>query len=117
MKVAALERRFVPLAGRILIRPIENTAEDRQRGSIELSEDALPTQRAEVVSVGRGEVAPQTGVIVPMETKKGDIVLIRKGIPALPVRMNGEDLLMVKEFEVEAILEKSRELTEDEKLR
>lgn len=104
MKVAALERVFRPLAGRILIRPIENTTDDRMRGSIELSEDALPTQRAEVVSVGRGEVAQQTGVIVPMETSKGDIVLIRKGMGFLPVRMNGEDLMMVREADVEAVV-------------
>ena len=98
------KQRFQPLAGRILIRPIDNTKEDRMRGTIELSEDALPTQLAEVVAVGRGEAAPQTGAIVPMETKKGDMVLIRKSIPFLPVRMNGEDLMMVKEVEIEALV-------------
>lgn len=103
MKVAALERTYQPLAGRILIRPIENTKEDRMRGSIELAEDALPVQHAEVVAVGRGEVAPQTGVIVPMETEKGDVVLIRKGMAGLPVRQNGVDLLVVRESDVECI--------------
>lgn len=104
MKIPELNKKYKPLAGRILIRPIDNTKDDRMRGSIELSEDALPTQHAMVVGVGRGEVAPQTGTVVPMELNEGDIVLIRKGMAYLPVRQDNEDLMLVRESDVEAVV-------------
>ena len=103
MKIAALDRKYSPLGNRVLIRPIENTKEERMRGSIELSEDALPVQHAEVVAVGVGEKSVQTGEIIPMELKEGDTVLIRKSMAFLPVRQNGEDLMLVREPDIECI--------------
>jgi len=72
------------------------------RCSIELSEDAIHPQQAEVIAVGRGEVAPQTGVIVPMEVENGDLVLIRKGIGYLPGRQSNEYFMMRREGDIEA---------------
>ena len=102
MNIPVLQRKYAPRGNRVLLRPIENTQEDRMRGSIELAEDSLPLQHAEVISVGPGEVAMQTGELIPVELAVGDLVLIRKGLAHLPVRQNGEDLMLVREGDIEA---------------
>jgi len=97
---------YRPLGNRLLIDPIEITQEEKMVGSIEMAESAIILQKGRVLAVGRGEVAMQTGVIIPCECNVGDIVLFRKEVAYLPIRIPGEDkeLMLVREQDIEAIV-------------
>ena len=97
---------YRPLGNRLLIDRIEITQEEKMVGSIELAESSIILQRGKVLAVGRGDVAPQTGQIIPCECSVGDTVLFRKEVAHLPIRLPGEDreYILVREQDVEAIL-------------
>lgn len=99
-----MKQKIRPLGNRIVIKPLEITKEERIVKGIEQPDSAIIFQRAQVVEVGNGEVATQTGVLIPMEIKKGNTVLFRRNGPALPLRMNGEEYLLMREPDIEAIL-------------
>ena len=99
---------YRPLGNRIVVDPIEITEEDKKIGNTDLvmADSGIILQKGKVVAVGRGEVAMQTGEIIPMEVKKDDTVLFRKEAPYLPLRMPGEDkeLRIMREADIECIL-------------
>ena len=97
---------YQPLGNRIILKAIPITEEDRKQGDIILAETAIIFQKAEVVRVGRGEVAGQTGEVIPMEVSEGSMVLIRTEAPHLPLKINGEEYRLMRENDIEAIVEK-----------
>lgn len=86
-----------PLKKNIIVRPIVQKAESA--GGIYIPDAFRVTQnKGEVLAVGTGWWS-QDGKRVLTEAKVGDIVLygVSNGIP---VRWNGEDLLIIKEDEM-----------------
>lgn len=93
-----------PLHDRLLARRLEG--EEKTAGGIIIPDTAKekPIQ-AEVLAVGPG-ARDESGKIVPLEVKVGDIVMFTKW-GGTEIKIDGEDLLVLKESDVIGIVEKS----------
>ncbi len=92
-----------PLHDRILARRVD--AEEKTAGGIIIPDTAKekPIQ-AEVLAVGPG-ARDESGRIVPMEVRVGDIVMFTKW-GGTEVKIEGEELLVLKETDVIGIVDK-----------
>ena len=90
-----------PLADRVIIKMLET--EETTKGGIILSQGAKEKpQIAEVLEVGPGGIVD--GKEVVMTVKKGDKVIVSK-YSGTEVKYEGEDLIIVKQGEILAIVE------------
>ena len=93
---------FRPLHDRVLVRRVE--AEAKSAGGIIIPDSAKEKpQEGEVVSVGSGARA-ENGTITPMHVKAGDRILFGKW-SGTEVKIDGEDLLIMKESDVMGVIE------------
>ena len=91
-----------PIDDRIVVRPLD--AEVKTAGGILLPDTAKEKpQRAKVLAVGAGRVTDE-GKRVPLTLKAGDTVLFGK-YSGTEVKWNGEELKILRESEVLAIVE------------
>ena len=67
-------------------------------------------QEGEVIAVGPGS-RDESGKLIPLDVKAGDIILFGKW-SGTEVRIDGEDLLIMKEADVMGIIAKSDRATE-----
>ena len=94
--------KFRPLHDRILVRRVES--DERTRGGIIIPDTAKEKpQEGEVIAVGPGARNEQ-GEIVALDVKEGDRVLFGKW-SGTEIRLEGEDLLIMKESDVMGILD------------
>ncbi len=92
---------FRPLHDRVLVRRIE--AEEKTAGGIIIPDSAKEKpSEGEVVSVGSGARA-ENGTITPMDLKAGDKILFGKW-SGTEVKVDGEDLLIMKESDVLGVI-------------
>jgi len=92
---------FRPLHDRVLVRRIE--AEDKTAGGIIIPETAKEKpQVGEVVAIGTG-IRAEDGTITPLDVKVGDKILFGKWSGS-EVKLDGEDLLIMKESDVLGIV-------------
>jgi chaperonin GroES len=95
---------FRPLHDRVVVRRIES--EEKTIGGIIIPDTAKENpQEGEVVAVGPGARNEQ-GELVPLELKAGDHVLFGKW-SGTEVKIDGEDLLIMKESDVLGVIEQS----------
>lgn len=88
---------FRPLHDRVLVRRIE--AAEKSAGGIIIPDTAKEKpQEGEVVSAGTGARNEQ-GTIHPLEVKAGDKILFGKW-SGTEVKVNGEDLIIMKESDI-----------------
>src|SRR5687767_13541984 len=93
---------FRPLHDRIVVRRIE--AQEKSAGGIIIPDTAKEKpQEGEVVAVGPG-ARDESGKLVPLDVKAGDRVLFGKW-SGTEVRIDGEDLLIMKESDVMGVVE------------
>ena len=92
-----------PLRYHVILEAI--TVEEKTKGGIVLPEtaDKEKPEQGKVVAVGPGRINLK-GQRVPMEIKKGDIVLFSKYGPN-EVKVDGKEYLVAKEEDVLAIVE------------
>jgi len=91
-----------PLAARVIIRRLE--AEEKTAGGIVLPDTAKEKpQKGEVVAVGPGKLL-DSGERAKPELKAGDKILFGK-YSGSEVKVEGEELLIMRESDVLAILE------------
>ena len=94
--------KFRPLHDRILVRRVES--DERTKGGIIIPDTAKEKpQEGEVIAVGPGARNEQ-GKIVALDVKEGDRVLFGKW-SGTEIRLDGEDLLIMKESDVMGILD------------
>jgi chaperonin GroES len=93
--------KFRPLHDRVVVKRID--AEAKTKGGIIIPDTAQekPSQ-GEIVAVGPGG-RDESGKIIPIEVKAGDRVLFGKW-SGTEVRLEGEDLLIMKESDIMGIL-------------
>ena len=92
---------FRPLHDRVLVRRIE--ADEKTAGGIIIPDSAKEKpSEGEVVSVGSGARA-ENGTITPMDLKAGDRILFGKW-SGTEVKVDGEDLLIMKESDVLGVI-------------
>jgi len=94
--------KFRPLHDRVLIRRLEGEA--KSAGGIIIPDTAKEKpQEGEVVAAGPG-ARDDAGKLVALEVKAGDRVLFGKW-SGTEVKINGEDLIIMKESDILGILE------------
>jgi len=92
---------FRPLHDRVLVRRIE--AEEKTAGGIIIPDSAKEKpSEGEIVSVGSGTRADD-GKVTPLDVKAGDRVLFGKW-SGTEVKLDGEDLLIMKESDIMGIV-------------
>jgi len=92
---------FRPLHDRVLVRRIE--AEEKTAGGIIIPDTAKEKpQEGEVIAAGTG-ARNDAGEVHPLEVKAGDRILFGKW-SGTEVRLNGEDLLIMKESDILGIV-------------
>ncbi|HZY50419.1 MAG TPA: co-chaperone GroES [Devosia sp.] len=96
--------KFRPLHDRIVVKRID--AEEKSAGGIIIPDTAKekPSQ-GEVLAVGPG-ARDDSGKLVALDVKVGDIVLFGKW-SGTEVKLDGEDLLIMKESDVMGIIEQT----------
>ena len=93
---------FRPLHDRVVVRRIE--AEEKTSGGIIIPDTAKEKpQEGEVVAVGPG-ARDDSGKVQPLELKAGDKILFGKW-SGTEVKVDGEDLIIMKESDVLGVLE------------
>src|SRR5215204_3255130 len=95
---------FRPLHDRIVVRRIE--AQEKSAGGIIIPDTAKEKpQEGEVVAVGPG-ARDESGKLVALDVKAGDRVLFGKW-SGTEVRIDGEDLLIMKESDIMGVVEQT----------
>jgi chaperonin GroES len=98
---------FRPLHDRVLVRRIE--AEEKTAGGIIIPDTAKEKpQEGEVIAVGPG-ARDESGKLVALDVKVGDRILFGKW-SGTEIKLNGEDLLIMKESDVMGIIEQTAAL-------
>ena len=92
---------FRPLGDRVLVKRVEE--ESKTKGGIIIPDTAKEKpQEGEIVAVGSG-ARDEAGKLVPLDVKAGDRVLFGKW-SGTEVKLNGEDLLIMKESDIMGII-------------
>ena len=95
---------FRPLHDRVVIRRVE--AEEKTLGGIIIPDTAKEKPMAgEVVAVGPG-ARDESGKVQPLDVKSGDRVLFGKW-SGTEVKLDGEDLIIMKESDIMGIIEQT----------
>src|SRR5436305_4629415 len=93
---------FRPLHDRVVIRRIEG--EEKTKGHIIIPDNAKEKpQESEVMAVGPG-ARDESGKVIPLDLKAGDRVLFGKW-SGTEVKVDGEDLLIMKESDIMGVIE------------
>ncbi|MBN9524697.1 MAG: co-chaperone GroES [Alphaproteobacteria bacterium] len=94
--------KFRPLHDRVVVRRVAE--EEKTKGGIIIPDTAKEKpQQGEVVAVGPGAKS-EDGKVTPLDVKAGDIVLFGKW-SGTEVKVDGEDLLIMKESDIMGVLE------------
>ena len=96
--------KFRPLHDRVVIERID--ADAKSAGGILIPDSAQekPSQ-GEIIAVGPGG-RDEAGKLIPIDLKKGDRVLFGKW-SGTEVKIDGEDLLIMKESDIMGVLEET----------
>jgi chaperonin GroES len=93
--------KFRPLHDRVVVRRIDG--EEKTKGGIIIPDTAKEKpQEGEVVSVGPG-ARGEDGKLVALDVKKGDRVLFGKW-SGTEVKIDGQDLLIMKESDIMGVI-------------
>lgn len=95
--------KFRPLHDRVVVKRAES--ETKSAGGIIIPDTAgEKPQKGEVVAVGPG-ARDEAGKLVPIDLKKGDKVLFGKW-SGTEVKIDGTDLLIMKESDIMGVMDK-----------
>src|SRR3954469_10039824 len=95
---------FRPLGDRVLVKRVDE--ESKPKGGIIIPDTAKEKpQEGEVLAVGPG-ARDESGKLVPPDLKAGDRILFGKW-SGTEVKIDGEDLLIMKESDVMGVIEQS----------
>ncbi len=92
---------FTPLHDRVVVRRLES--DEKSKGGIIIPDTAKEKpSEGEVLSVGPG-ARDENGKVVSLDVKKGDRILFGKW-SGTEVKINGDELLIMKESDIMGIL-------------
>ena len=98
----ATKTKLRPLHDRVLVKRLEET--DERHGSIIIPDSAKEKpQEGKVIAAGTGKVTEE-GKKLPLAVKEGDRILFGK-YSGSEVKIDGEELLIMKEEDILGILE------------
>jgi chaperonin GroES len=100
-RVIMAKLKFRPLHDRVVVKRIE--AEEKSKGGIIIPDTAKEKpQEGQVVAVGPGG-RDESGKLIAMDVKAGDRVLFGKW-SGTEVKLDGEDLLIMKESDIMGVI-------------
>jgi len=100
-KNAASRVNITPLHDRVVVKPAK--AEEKTAGGIIIPDTAKEKpMEGEVIAAGPG-ARNEAGALVPLDVKAGDRILFGKW-SGTEVKLNGEDLLIMKESDIMGII-------------
>ncbi|MFO7757323.1 MAG: co-chaperone GroES [Roseovarius sp.] len=92
---------FTPLHDRVLVRRIDG--DEKTVGGLIIPETAKEKpQQGDVIAVGAGE-RTEGGDVIALQVKSGDRILFGK-FSGSEIRLDGEDLLIMKESDILGIM-------------
>ncbi|MER8484007.1 co-chaperone GroES [Mesorhizobium sp. M1322] len=95
--------KFRPLHDRVVIRRAES--DTKSKGGIIIPDNAKEKpQEGEVIAVGPG-ARDENGALIALDVKHGDLILFGKW-SGTEVKIDGEDLLIMKEADIMGIIDK-----------
>lgn len=95
--------KFRPLHDRVVVKRVDS--ETKTAGGIIIPDTAAEKpQQGEVLAVGPG-ARDETGKLVPLDIKAGDLVLFGKW-SGTEVKIDGTDVLIMKESDVMGVIQK-----------
>lgn len=93
--------KFRPLHDRVVVRRLEE--DTKTAGGIIIPETAQEKpQQGEILAVGNG-IKAESGEVTPLDVKSGDKVLFGKW-SGTEIKVDGEDLLIMKESDILGVL-------------
>ena len=96
--------KFRPLHDRVVIRRAEG--DTKSKGGIIIPDNAKEKpQEGEVIAVGPG-ARDESGALIVPDVKTGDFILFGKW-SGTEVKIDGEDLLIMKEADIMGVIDKS----------
>ena len=96
--------KFRPLHDRVVVRRIE--ADEKTKGGIIIPDTVKEKpQEGEIIAVGPGG-RDENGKLIPIDLKAGDRVLFGKW-SGTEVKLEGEDLLIMKESDIMGVVEET----------
>jgi chaperonin GroES len=96
--------KFRPLHDRVVIRRAEGDI--KSKGGIIIPDNAKEKpQEGEVIAVGPG-ARDESGALIALDVKAGDFILFGRWL-GTEVKLDGEDLLIMKEADIMGIIDKS----------
>ena len=100
-KINMAKLKFRPLHDRVVVRRVDS--EEKTAGGIILPDTAQEKpSEGEIVAVGSG-ARDESGKLVALDVKAGDLILFGKW-SGTEVKINGEDLLIMKESDIMGII-------------
>jgi chaperonin GroES len=91
-----------PLQDRVILKRVEE--ESTSAGGIVIPDSAAEKpSRGEVIAAGKGKRL-ESGDVVPLDVKVGDTVLFGK-YSGTEVKVNGDDLLVMREEDIMGVIE------------
>jgi chaperonin GroES len=104
--------KFRPLHDRVLVKRLES--EEKTAGGIIIPETAQEKpMEGEIIAVGSG-ARSDDGKVTPLDVKAGDRVLFGKW-SGTEVKIDGEDLLIMKESDIMGVIEGKSKTTKRKK--
>jgi chaperonin GroES len=96
--------KFRPLHDRVVVKRIES--DEKTAGGIIIPDTAKEKpQQGEVIAVGPGG-RDETGKLIPIDVKKGDVVLFGKW-SGTEVKIDGVEYLIMKESDIMGVMEET----------
>ncbi len=91
-----------PLSDHVVIEPLK---EEKKKGSIILPDtvDKERSEKGKIIAVGPGKIN-EDGKKIPMQVKKGDVVLFTKYGPN-EIKIDGKEYLVAREDDILAIID------------
>lgn len=92
------KQKFELFDNRVLVKP--NAAEEKSAGGIIIPDTAKEKpQKGTVIAVGKGKYAEQTGNLIPVAVKEGDLIMYGK-YGGTEITINGEDYLIMRASDI-----------------
>jgi len=94
--------KFRPLHDRVLVKRVAE--ETKTAGGIIIPGTAQEKpSEGKIVAVGAG-TKDETGKVTPLDVKKGDRVMFKDGYTIAEIKMDGQELLIMKESDILGVI-------------
>ena len=95
--------KFRPLHDRVVVKRVDE--DTKTKGGIIIPETAQEKpMQGKIIAVGPG-ARDESGKVVPLDVKKGDLVLFGKW-SGTEVKIDGDELMIMKESDIMGVLDK-----------